>query len=127
MTENEIAKVVVDCAYKLYMRYGPGLLESVYATLLAYEIAKRGLKVETEKWFNIIHDDIKLDQAMRIDLLVEDLVIVEVKAVEELARVHRRQLNTYLKLAGKKLGLLINFGAATFKDNCERVVNGLEE
>ncbi len=127
MRENEIAKVIVDCAYKIYMRYGPGLLESVYTTILAYELNKCGLEVEHEKTCFVIHDGIKLDQAFRIDLLVAEKVLVEVKAVEELANVHRKQVNTYLKITGIKLALLINFGGATFKGNCERIVNGLEE
>ncbi|MFN8595316.1 MAG: GxxExxY protein [Anaerolineae bacterium] len=127
MTENEIATIVVDAAFKIHTRIGPGLLESVYQAVLAYELRQRGLKVVTEQPIPIHYQDVELDTAFRADLLVEDKLIVELKSVEEFAPVHKKQLLTYLKLADKRLGLLINFGAALIKDGILRVVNGLSE
>ena len=127
MTENEMAKIIVDVAYKIHVQYGPGLLESAYQALMVYELRKRGLKVADEQPIPLRHDEVEIDVAYRADLIVEDKVIVELKSVEEVAKVHKKQLKTYLKLADKRLGLLINFGAALIKDGIFRVVNGLEE
>lgn len=125
MTENDIAKQVVDAAYHIHSRLGPGLLESAYQAVLIHELRKRGLRVESEKPIPVIYDDVVLEVGYKADIVVEDLVIVELKAVEQTAPVHKRQLLTYLKLADKRLGLLINFGTALIKDGISRVVNGL--
>ena len=125
MTENEIATVIVDAAFKINTSLGPGLLESVYETVLAHELQKRGLRVVRQFTVPIVYDSIELGNPFRADLLVEDKVIVEIKSVEEVAPVHMKQLLTYLKLADKRLGLLINFGGATIKEGITRVVNRL--
>ena len=127
MTENEIARQIVDAAYKIHSTLGPGLLESAYQAILVYELQKRGLKVEPEKEMPIIYENIRLDTGFRADLVVEDKVIVELKSVEQVAPVHKKQLLTYLRLGDKRLGLLINFGALLIKDGITRVVNRLEE
>jgi len=127
MTENEIAKIIVDTAYQIHVAYGPGLLESAYEAILAYELRKRGLQVVCEQPIPIVHETVHLDVGYRADLVVEDKVIVELKSVEQTAPVHKKQLLTHLRLADKRLGLLINFGAARIKDGITRVVNGLEE
>lgn len=127
MTENEIAAVVVDAAYKVHRRLGPGLLESAYAAVLAHELASRGLRVAVEQPVPLRYEGIVVDVAYRADLVVEDKVILELKSVENTAPVHFKQLLTYLKLADKRLGLLINFGASLIKDGITRVVNGLPE
>jgi GxxExxY protein len=127
MTENEVAKVIVDCAYRVHTTLGPGLLESVYETVLAYELGKRGLQVERQKPLPVVYENIRLEEGFRVDLVVSDLVIVELKSVEEVAPVHKKQLLTYLRLADKRLGLLINFGVAKIKDGISRIVNGLPE
>jgi GxxExxY protein len=125
MTENDVAKVVVDCAFKVHTALGPGLLESVYETVLAYELKKRGLSVQRQLPIPIDYDSMQFDEGFRADLVVNDLVIVELKSVEIIARVHSKQLLTYIRLAHKKLGLLINFGEALIKTGIKRVVNGL--
>ena len=127
MTENEIAKEIVDSAYKVHTTLGPGLLESVYEAALAYELGKRGLHVERQKPLPVVYENVRLEEGFRADLVVSDLVIVELKSVEEVAPVHKKQLLTYLRLAEKRLGLLINFGGARVKDGITRVVNGLLE
>jgi GxxExxY protein len=127
MTENEIAKVIVDAAFKIHTTLGPGLLESVYEVVLARELEKRGLVVERQKPVKIVFDGMIFDEGYRIDLLVNDLVVVEIKSVETMAPVHKKQLLTYLRLANKRLGLLINFGAPLIKDGIVRVVNGLKD
>lgn len=125
MTENEIAKNVVDCAFKIHNALGPGLLESVYQAALAYELKKRGLNVLIEKPIPAVYEDVKLDLGFRADLLVENKVIVEVKSIEALASIHGKVVLTYLRLADKKLGLLINFNVELIKDEIKRVVNNL--
>ena len=127
MTENEIAKIVVDAAYHVHKRLGPGLLESVYETVLAYELKKRGLKVERQVPVAIVYDEIKFDEGFRADLIVEDKVIAELKSVENVVPVHKKQLLTYLRLTDKRLGLLINFGSELIRDGISRVVNGLKD
>ena len=127
MTENEVAKVIVDCAYKVHTTLGPGLLESVYEAALVYELGKRGLQAERQKPFPVVYENIRLEEGYRADLVVSDLVIVELKSVEEIAPVHKKQLLTYLRLADKRLGLLINFGTAKIRDGISRIVNGLPE
>jgi GxxExxY protein len=127
VTENEIAKIVVDCALKVHSRLGPGLLETVYCVALQYELRKAGLQVEREVPVSIKYEDITFDEGFKIDLLVEEKVVLELKSVDELNRVHKKQLLTYLKLTDKRLGLLINFGEVLIRDGISRVVNGLKE
>jgi GxxExxY protein len=127
MTENQIAKEIVDAAYKIHTTLGPGLLESVYEAVMAHDLKNRDLKVERQKAISVVYEDVRLDEGFRADLLVEDKVIVELKSVETIAPVHKKQLLTYLRLADKRLGLLINFGVARIKDGITRVVNGLPE
>jgi GxxExxY protein len=127
MHENVIAKETVDTAYRIHTILGPGLLESVYLTVLSYELNKRGLKVIREQNIPLIYEGIRMDTCFRADLIIEDKVIVELKSVEALAPVHKKQLLTYLKLADKRLGLLINFQVALIKDGITRIVNGLKE
>lgn len=127
MTENEVAKEIVNAAYKIHTIFGPGLLESVYETVLAYELAKRGLRVARQQPIPLIYEDVRMDDGFRADLVVESKVIVEIKSVEVIAPVHKKQLLTYLRVADKRLGLLINFGAALIKDGITRVVNGLSD
>ena len=127
MTENEIATQVVDAAYQVHTRLGPGLLESVYEVALAYELKGRGLQAERQVPIPIQYDSIKFDEGFKADVIVDDKVILELKSVEKIVPVHKKQLLTYLRLADKRLGLLINFGAELIKDGISRVVNGLEE
>ncbi len=127
MTENEIARIVVDAAYHVHVALGPGLLETVYETVLAHELDKRRVRVERKVPIPIIYDGVTIDEAFRADIIVGDLVIVELKSVEKVAPVHGKQLLTYLRLADKRLGLLINFGAERIKDGISRVVNGLPD
>jgi GxxExxY protein len=127
MTENEIARVIVDAAFKVHTTLGPGLLESVYEAALEYELKKRGLGVGRQEPLPVVYEDVRLDEGFRIDLLVEDKVIIELKSVEQVAPVHKKQLLTYLRLADKRLGLLINFGTALIKEGITRVVNHLPE
>jgi len=127
MTENEIARVVVDACYHIHVHLGPGLLESVYHRVLEHELTKRGLRVRREVPVSFRYDGIEFDEGFRADLIVEDKVILELKSVENAAPVHKKQLLTYLKLTGMRLGLLINFGAPLIKDGIFRLVNGLPE
>ncbi len=127
MNENEIAKIIVDAAFQIHKRLGPGLLETVYEVVLAHDLKRRGLKVKRQVPVAIIYDDIKFDEGFRADLIVEEKVIVELKSVEKVSPVHKKQLLTYLKLADKRLGLLINFGSELIRDGISRVVNGLKE
>jgi GxxExxY protein len=127
MTENAIAKEIVDAAFRIHKRLGPGLFESVYHSVLAYELAQRGLRTVSEQAIPVVYETVRIDIGFRADLIVENLVIVEVKSVELLAPVHKKQLLTYLRLADKRLGLLINFNTALIKDGILRMVNGLEE
>lgn len=127
MTENEIAKEIVDAAFRIHSALGPGLLESVYSQVMVYELRKRGLLVAFEQAIPVVYEDIQLDVGFRADLVVNGLVIVELKSVEMVAPVHKKQLLTYLRLANKRLGLLINFNLALIKDGISRVVNGLQE
>ncbi|GAX43207.1 hypothetical protein NIES4075_42190 [Tolypothrix sp. NIES-4075] len=125
MTENEVAKEIVDVAYKIHTTLGPGLLESVYQAVLEYELRKRGLRVEVDQPIPVVYEGVHLEVGFRADLIVENKVIVELKSVESVHPVHKKQLLTYLRVANKRLGLLINFGAFLIKDRISRVVNGL--
>ena len=125
MTENEVATVVVDSALKIHMNLGPGLLESVYEAVLEHELIKRGLRVNRQVPLPVIYESMRIEAGFRMDLVVEGILIIEVKSVEIIAPVHKKQLLTYLRLADKKLGLLLNFGEAYIKNGITRVVNGL--
>ena len=125
--ENEIAKAVLDAAFDVHTALGPGLLESVYEVALAYEVQRLGYDVRRQVPVPIIYRDIKFEEGFRADLLVSGLVIDELKSVECLNAVHAKQLLTQLRLSNKRLGLLINFGAARLRDNIRRVANGLPE
>ena len=127
MNENEIAKIIVDAAFQIHKRLGPGLLETVYEVVLAHDLKRRGLKVERQVPVAIVYDDIKFDEGFRADLIVEEKVIVELKSVEKVIPIHKKQLLTYLRLADKRLGLLINFGSELIRDGISRVVNCLKE
>ena len=126
-TENEIAKVVVDSCFHIHSRLGPGLLESVYEAVLAKDLARRGLRVSRQIPVPIVWDGLSFDEGFRADLIVGDKVIIELKSVERTPPVHAKQLLTYLRLLDKRLGLLVNFGAALINDGITRVVNGLDE
>ncbi|HXM48219.1 MAG TPA: GxxExxY protein [Pyrinomonadaceae bacterium] len=125
MTENEIATIIVDAAYKIHKRLGPGLLESVYETTLAYELARRGLQLRRQQAMPVVYESVQMDVGFRADLIVEGKVIVEIKSIDAIAPVHRKQLLTYLRLTDKRLGLLINFNVELIKDGITRVVNNL--
>ena len=127
MNENEISRIVVDSSIHLHRELGPGLLESVYETTLAYELTKRGLRCVRQSPIPIRYDDLDFEEGFKADIIVNDLVILELKSVESIAPVHRKQIQTYLRLSGKKLGLLLNFGAPLMRDGIVRAVNGLEE
>lgn len=124
-SEDELAKSIVDAAFQIHTSLGPGLLESVYERVLAYELRKRKHTVETQVAIPLIYDGHTIDEAFRADIVVDDLIIIELKSIEHLQPVHGKQLLTYLRLANKKLGLLINFGAPLIKQGIERVANGL--
>lgn len=125
MTENEIARIIVDAAYKIHTEIGPGLLESAYQALLSHELKKRNLSIKTEVPMPLTYDGIHMDIVYPADIIVEDKVIVELKSIEKISEVHKKQLLTYLKVANKRLGLLINFGALLIRDGISRVANHL--
>jgi GxxExxY protein len=127
MDENAIAKEIVDAAFRIHTTLGPGLLESVYNAVLALELGRRGLRTSQQQSIPVIYENIRIDTGFRADLVVEDKVIVEIKSVDLIAPVHKKQLLTYLRLADKRLGLLINFNVALIKDGITRIVNGLRE
>ena len=127
MTENEIGTMVVDAAVKVHMALGPGLLESVYEVVLAHELTKRGLCVDRQVPIRIEYEGIKFDEGFRADLIVEKKVVVELKSLERVTAAHKKQIQTYLRLTGCKLGYLLNFGAALMKQGITRAVNNLEE
>lgn len=127
MTENQIAKEVVDAAVKTHSELGPGLLESVYEIVLARELRRRDLRVERQVPIPIEYEGFRFDEGFLADIIVEGKVILELKSVEQLAKVHHKQLFTYLKLADKRLGLLLNFGAELMKDGINRIANGMED
>ena len=127
MHENEVARIIVDVAYQIHRKLGPGLLESLYEAVMIHELRKCGLHVESQVAVPVEWDGVRLDLGFRPDLIVEYCVIVELKSIEAIARVHKKVLLTYLRLADKRLGLLINFGVELIKDGISRVVNHLEE
>ncbi|PLX86166.1 MAG: GxxExxY protein [Desulfuromonas sp.] len=123
--ENHISRLVMDAAFHVHSALGPGLLESVYENVLAYELARREIRVERQVPVAVTYEGKTFDEGFRADLVVADSLIVELKSVEKVIPVHKKQLLTYLRLSGKKLGLLINFGESRLKDGIFRVVNGL--
>lgn len=125
MTENEISYKVRGAIFKTYNALGPGLLESAYEAVLSYELIQMGLNIKTQVPLPLIYNEVKLDIGYRLDILVNDKVIIEIKSVENLIEVHHKQLITYLKLSGKKLGLLVNFNTTNIEHSIIRKVNGL--
>ena len=124
---NDISGAVVDCSVKIHQALGPGLFESVYHRILAYELRKAGFKVETEVPIPLEWDGQVIDESFRADLIVNTQVLIELKSLEKLQPVHKKQTLTYLRLTGIKLGLLINFGASLLKDGIHRIANGIPE
>lgn len=124
MKENEIATLVLDASFKVHKKIGPGLLESVYQSCLIHELRKLNLRFEVEKQLPIYYDEVVLPKAFRIDLLIEDKLLIELKSVEQVTPLHFAQLLTYLRLSDKKLGLLINFNSVKLTDGIRRVING---
>ena len=127
MTENEVSKVVVDAALTVHRALGPGLLESVYEVVLAHELRSRGLNVQRQLSIPVHYENVHFDEGFRADILVESKVIVEIKSVEMLKRVHKKQVLTYLRLTDLHLGLLMNFGPELIRDGITRLVNRLDE
>jgi GxxExxY protein len=125
MSENEISYQIIGAAMELHKTLGPGLLESVYENALAYDLKELGLNVKTQVPMPFVYKEVKLDVGYRIDLLVENKVIIEIKSVEYLAPVHFSQTHTYLKLSDKKLALLINFNTKLLREGIHRIVNKL--
>jgi GxxExxY protein len=127
MDENGIGKTVVDAAVLVHRELGPGLLETVYEVVLARELERRGLRVERQVPVPVVYQGLRFEEGFRADIIVEGKVILELKSVEQLSKVHAKQVLTYLKLKKLKLGFLLNFGAGLMKDGIERIVNGLPE
>ena len=124
MTENEIAKIVFNSALKVHRALGPGLLESAYEECMYYELSSKNIKVERQKGLPLVYEDVAMDIGYRVDLMVGDKFIIELKAVESLTDIHLAQILTYLKLADCKLGMLINFNVTLLKNGVKRVING---
>ena len=127
MDIEALAAIAVDCGFKLHEGLGPGLLESVYEAVLAHSLAKRGLAVERQKPVPVRFDGLVIDESFRADLFVEGRLLIELKSVERIAPVHGKQVLTYLRLMNLPLGLLVNFGAATFREGVRRIANNHEE
>jgi GxxExxY protein len=127
MTENEIGTLVLNAAIEVHRELGPGLLESVYEAVLARELSLRGLAVERQVPVPIVYKDLRFDEGFRADLIVAGKVLVELKSLERVSPAHKKQVQTYLRLTGRKLGYLLNFGEAVLKDGITRCVNGLDD
>ena len=125
MTENEVSKIAVDCMFKVHKNLGPGLLESAYEECLFYELSKTDLFIERQKPLPLFYETIKMEIGYRLDFLIDNKLVIEVKAVEALNDVHKAQVITYLKSSGCKLGLLVNFNVVLIKDGIKRIVNNL--
>ncbi|MEO8572742.1 MAG: GxxExxY protein [Pyrinomonadaceae bacterium] len=125
MTENEISRIVVDSAFKIHTSLGPGLFESVYEVTMAHELVKRGRQIVCQRGIPLVYDEVKLELGFRADIIVDRKVIIEIKSVESIGRVHGKQLLTYLRLTDLRLGLLINFNVDLIKTGIQRVVNNL--
>jgi len=123
--ENELSRSILDAAFRVHSALGPGLLEGAYEACLAYELRAEGFRVLTQVPLPLVYREVALDVGYRLDLLVEELVVVEVKSIDRLAALHQAQLLSYLKLSGKRLGLTINFNVVLLKDGIKRLVNGL--
>jgi GxxExxY protein len=124
LVNNEITGQIVDAAYRVHTVLGPGLLESVYEEVLAHELRKRGLTAVQQQSIPVVYEETRLETGFRADLIIEDRVIVEVKSITEIAPIHKKQLLTYLRLADKRVGLLINFNVFLIRDGITRIVNG---
>lgn len=124
-TENEISKIILDIAFDIYSKLGPGLFESVYEEILSYELEDYGLSIKKQQGIPVIWNELRMEVGFRADIIVEDKVIVEIKSVDALAPIHYKQLTTYLKITNLKLGLLINFNEYLLKDGIKRIVNKL--
>jgi GxxExxY protein len=122
---NEISRQIVDAAIQVHKKLGPGLLESIYRECLVYELRKRGLKVEVEVYVPIVYDGATLSSPLRLDILVENEIILELKSIENVLAVHKSQLLSYMRLSNKRLGLLFNFNVVLLKDGMFRIVNKL--
>ena len=125
LEENDISYTIRGAAFKVHTELGPGLLESVYETALSYELKQKGYNIKNQIGVPVVYANIKMDVGFRLDILVNDLVIIEIKSVETLTDIHHKQLLTYLKLSNRKLGLLINFNSSTLNDSIIRIVNNL--
>ena len=123
--ENELSRSILDAAFRVHSALGPGLLEGAYEACLAYELRAEGFSVLTQVPLPLVYREVTLDIGYRLDLVVEDLVVIEIKSVDALAAIHQAQLLSYLKLSGKRLGLLINFNVVRLKDGIKRLANGL--
>ncbi|MCH5599441.1 GxxExxY protein [Niabella ginsengisoli] len=121
--ENELAKIALDVCFRIHKLYGPGLFESVYEEIFCYELQKENVFFEKQKAIPLVHQEIKLDAGFRADVIIENKLLVELKSVETVADVHYKQVQTYLKLANLKLGLLINFNVVYLKDGIKRIIN----
>lgn len=125
MEENDITYKIRGCIFAVYRNLGPGLLESVYEAALLYELKKYNLEVKSQVALPVIYEEIKLEIGFRLDVLVEEKVVIEIKSVEELSKIHYKQLLTYLKLSEKKVGILVNFNCENISENIKRIVNNL--
>jgi GxxExxY protein len=125
MNENELSAIIVDCCYRIHRKLGPGLLESVYEEVLCYELECAELTHQRQTGIPVHYDNLTLELGFRADIIVEEKVIIEIKSVESIAPVHKKQLLTYLKLTEMKLGLLVNFNEALIKNGIVRIVNNL--
>lgn len=125
MTENEVATLALDIAFRIHRQYGPGLFESVYEEIFCYELSKTGIFFTRQQAIPLVHEDVKLDAGFRADVIIDRKVIVELKSIEALANIHFKQILTHLKLSGIRLGLLINFNVVLLKDGIHRIANKL--
>lgn len=125
MKENELSRIIVNLCFEIHTKLGPGLLESVYEAILVYELTEMGLKVERQKSLPVIWNDITMSIGFRAEIIVENLVLIEIKSVAEIAQVHLKQVLTYLKITGLKLGLLVNFNEPLIKNGIKRIANNL--
>ena len=125
MSENELSKIIVDCCFRIHKKLGPGLLESVYEEVLAYELRKQNISFKRQQGIPVIYDELTMDIGFRADIIVEDKVIIEIKSVELIAPVNQKQVITYLRLTDLKLGLLVNFNNSLIKKGMQRIVNNL--
>jgi len=125
MNENDLSAVIVDCCLKIHNKLGPGLLESVYEEILCYELLESDLSFTRQTVIPVYYNELILDQGFRADIIVEQKIIIEIKSIEQVAPVHKKQLLTYLKLTGLKLGLLVNFNEVLIRDGITRIVHNL--